>query len=460
MKKFIETLRNIWSIQELRERILLTLGLVLIYRLGTYIALPGLDPNGIAEVNKQGGSGILGLVNIFAGGAFSRASIFALGIMPYISASIAIQLLTMVVPQFQKMQKEGESGRRQLNQWTRILTVAVTLVQASAYVAYLTAVDGAAIVISKSLFTISTMVVLTTGTLFVMWMGEKITDKGLGNGISIIIMVGILARFPGAIIQEVSSRLTSGGLLAFALEAAFLILIVMAVILLVQGTRRIPVQYAKRQVVQSSSSFFGGRATQQSFAGEGSRQYLPIKLNAAGVMPIIFAQAIMFLPATIAQFVPGVNQNNDFIMALSDIRGFWYNALNLILIVAFTFFYTALIVNPTQMSDEMKRSNGFIPGVTPGQKTAEFIDAVVSRITFPGAVFLGIIAIMPSLVMLFGVDQSFALFFGGSSLIIMVGVILDTLQSIDTYLLNKHYDGLSSDECNIIKSMGSIQDSI
>ncbi|MBP6515828.1 MAG: preprotein translocase subunit SecY [Chitinophagales bacterium] len=444
MKKFIETLKNIWSIQELRERILLTLGLVLIYRLGTYIALPGLDPNGIAEVNKQGGSGILGLVNIFAGGAFSRASIFALGIMPYISASIAIQLLTMVVPQFQKMQKEGESGRRQLNQWTRILTVAVTLVQASAYVAYLTAVDGAAIVISKSLFTISTMVVLTTGTLFVMWMGEKITDKGLGNGISIIIMVGILARFPGAIIQEVSSRLTSGGLLAFALEAAFLILIVMAVILLVQGTRRIPVQYAKRQVVQSSSSFFGGRATQQSFAGEGSRQYLPIKLNAAGVMPIIFAQAIMFLPATIAQFVPGVNQNNDFIMALSDIKGFWYNALNLILIVAFTFFYTALIVNPTQMSDEMKRSNGFIPGVTPGQKTAEFIDAVVSRITFPGAVFLGIIAIMPSLVMLFGVDQSFALFFGGSSLIIMVGVILDTLQSIDTYLLNKHYDGLSS----------------
>lgn len=444
MKKFIETLKNIWSIQELRERILLTLGLVLIYRLGTYIALPGLDPNGIGEVNKQGGSGILGLVNIFAGGAFSRASIFALGIMPYISASIAIQLLTMVVPQFQKMQKEGESGRRQLNQWTRILTVAVTLVQASAYVAYLTAVDGAAIVISKSLFTISTMVVLTTGTLFVMWMGEKITDKGLGNGISIIIMVGILARFPGAIIQEVSSRLTSGGLLAFALEAAFLILIVMAVILLVQGTRRIPVQYAKRQVVQSSSSFFGGRATQQSFAGEGSRQYLPIKLNAAGVMPIIFAQAIMFLPATIAQFVPGVNQNNDFIMALSDIKGFWYNALNLILIVAFTFFYTALIVNPTQMSDEMKRSNGFIPGVTPGQKTAEFIDAVVSRITFPGAVFLGIIAIMPSLVMLFGVDQSFALFFGGSSLIIMVGVILDTLQSIDTYLLNKHYDGLSS----------------
>jgi len=402
-----------------------------------------LDPAGIADMKRQGSSGILGLVNIFAGGAFSRASIFALGIMPYISASIAIQLLTMVVPQFQKMQKEGESGRRQLNQWTRILTVAVTLVQGSAYVAYLTAVDGAAIVISKSLFTISTMVVLTTGTLFVMWMGEKITDKGLGNGISIIIMVGILARFPGAIIQEISSRLTSGGLLAFALESAFLIVIIMAVILLVQGTRRIPVQYAKRQVVQSSSSFFGGRATQNQ-AGGGSRQYLPIKLNASGVMPIIFAQAIMFLPATIAQFIPGVNQNNSVIMALSDIRGVWYNSLYLVLIVAFTFFYTALIVNPTQMSDEMKRSNGFIPGVNPGQKTAEFIDAVVSRITFPGAVFLGIIAIMPSIVMLFGVDQSFALFFGGSSLIIMVGVILDTLQAVDTYLLNKHYDGLSS----------------
>jgi len=287
------------------------------------------------------------------------------------------------------------------------------------------------------------MVVLTTGTLFVMWMGEKITDKGLGNGISIIIMVGILARFPGAIIQEISSRLTSGGLLAFALESAFLIVIIMAVILLVQGTRRIPVQYAKRQVVQSSSSFFGGRATQNQ-AGGGSRQYLPIKLNASGVMPIIFAQAIMFLPATIAQFIPGVNQNNSVIMALSDIRGVWYNSLYLVLIVAFTFFYTALIVNPTQMSDEMKRSNGFIPGVNPGQKTAEFIDAVVSRITFPGAVFLGIIAIMPSIVMLFGVDQSFALFFGGSSLIIMVGVILDTLQAVDTYLLNKHYDGLSS----------------
>jgi preprotein translocase subunit SecY len=364
--------------------------------------------------------------------------------MPYISASIAIQLLTMVVPQFQKMQKEGESGRRQLNQWTRLLTVAVTLVQASAYVAYIQSTNGSAIVIAKSLFFVSTMIVLTTGTLFVMWMGEKITDKGLGNGISLLIMVGILARFPGSILQEFTSRLTAGGLLAFALEIAFLIAVVMATILLVQGTRRIPIQYAKRQVQQGTSSSFFGNRQQASVSTGASRQYLPVKLNASGVMPIIFAQAIMFLPATVAQFIPGVGQNNPIVMALGDITGFWYNFLNLLLIVAFTFFYTALIVNPVQMSDELKRSNGFIPGVTPGAKTAEFIDAVVSRITFPGALFLGIIAVLPAFIMLFGVDQSFALFFGGSSLIIMVGVVLDTLQAVETHLLNRHYDGLTS----------------
>lgn len=444
MKKFIDTLKNIWSIQELRERILLTLGLILIYRIGTFIALPGIDPTLIADPKGSNTSGILGLINVFSGGAFSQASIFALGIMPYISASIAIQLLTMVVPQFQKMQKEGESGRRQLNQWTRLLTVAVTLVQASAYVAYIQSTNGGAIVISKSLFFISTMIVLTTGTLFVMWMGEKITDKGLGNGISLLIMVGILARFPGSILQEFTSRLTAGGLLAFALEIAFLIAVVMATILLVQGTRRIPIQYAKRQVQQGTSSSFFGNRQQTAVSTGASRQYLPVKLNASGVMPIIFAQAIMFLPATVAQFIPGVGQNNPIVMALGDITGFWYNFLNLLLIVAFTFFYTALIVNPTQMSDELKRSNGFIPGVTPGAKTAEFIDAVVSRITFPGALFLGIIAVLPAFIMLFGVDQSFALFFGGSSLIIMVGVVLDTLQAIETHLLNRHYDGLTS----------------
>lgn len=432
MKKFISTLQNIWSIEDLRQRILLTLGLIFIFRIGTYIALPGLDPAALANMKAQGGNGILGLVNLFAGGAFSRASIFALGIMPYISASIAVQLLTIVVPQFQKMSKEGESGRRQLNQWTRILTVIVTAFQGFAYVKYLTTQDAAAVVVPAWLFTISTVVVLTTGTLFVMWMGEKITDKGLGNGVSLIIMVGILARFPGAIIQEFTTRASQGNLIAPVIEIAFLIVVVMAVILLVQGTRRIPIQYAKRNVIQ------GGRMMQ---AG-GTRQYLPLKLNASGVMPIIFAQAIMFIPATIAQF-SGM-ENSGVIKAFTDIRGLWYNMFDFVLIVAFTYFYTALIINPTQMADEMKKNGGFIPGVKPGTKTGEFIDSVISRITLPGALFLGVVAIMPSIVMQFSVDQQFALFFGGSSLIIMVGVILDTLQTVETHLLNRHYDGLTS----------------
>jgi preprotein translocase subunit SecY len=429
MKKIITTVQNIWSIEDLRQRILLTVGLIFIFRVGTYIALPGLDPSQLSNMSRQGGNGILGLVNLFAGGAFSRASIFALGIMPYISASIAVQLLTIVVPQFQKMSKEGESGRRQLNQWTRILTVIVTAFQGFAYVRYLNTQDNNAIVIPTWLFTLSTVTVLTTGTLFVMWMGEKITDKGLGNGVSIIIMVGILARFPGAVIQEFSTRASQGNLIAPVIEVAFLIVVVMCVILLVQGTRRIPIQYAKRNIIQ------GGRMMQ---AG-GTRQYLPLKLNASGVMPIIFAQAIMFVPATIAQF-SGMQSLN----VLTDIRGFWYNMLDFILIVAFTYFYTALIINPTQIGDEMKKNGGFIPGVKPGTKTAEFIDSVISRITLPGALFLGLVAIMPSIVMQFNVDQQFALFFGGSSLIIMVGVILDTLQTVETHLLNRHYDGLTS----------------
>ncbi len=432
MKKFITTVQNIWSIEDLRQRILLTLGLVFIFRVGTYIALPGLDPLLLNNMTRQGGNGILGLVNLFAGGAFSRASIFALGIMPYISASIAVQLLTIVVPQFQKMSKEGESGRRQLNQWTRILTVIVTAFQGFAYVRYLNTQDNNAIVIPTWLFTISTVTVLTTGTLFVMWMGEKITDKGLGNGVSIIIMVGILARFPGAVLQEFTTRASSGNLIAPVIEVAFLIVVVMCVILLVQGTRRIPIQYAKRNIIQ------GGRMMQ---AG-GTRQYLPLKLNASGVMPIIFAQAIMFVPATIAQF-SGM-ENSGVIQAFTNIRGFWYNMFDFILIVAFTYFYTALIINPTQIGDEMKKNGGFIPGVKPGTKTAEFIDSVISRITLPGALFLGLVAIMPSIVMQFNVDQQFALFFGGSSLIIMVGVILDTLQTVETHLLNRHYDGLTS----------------
>ena len=434
MKKFFTTLQNIWGIEDLRQRILLTLGLVFIYRVGTYIALPGLDPNALVAMQNAGKSGILGLVNLFAGGAFSRASVFALGIMPYISASIAVQLLTIVVPQFQKMSKEGESGRRQLNQWTRILTVIVTVFQGFAYVQYLEKSTNGAVspLISPYLFTISTVVVLTAGTLFVMWMGERITDKGLGNGVSILIMVGILARFPGAIIQEFTTRATQGNLIAPVIEIAFLIIVVMCVILLVQGTRRIPVQYAKRNIIQ------GGRMMQ---AG-GTRSTLPLKLNASGVMPIIFAQAIMFVPLTMGQMMG--KENTDFFQALTNIRGFWYNLMDFVLIVAFTYFYTALIVNPTQIGDEMKKNGGFIPGVKPGSKTSEFIDSVISRITLPGAIFLGIVAIMPSIVMQFNVDQQFALFFGGSSLIIMVGVILDTLQTIETHLQNRHYDGLIS----------------
>ncbi|MBS1614127.1 MAG: preprotein translocase subunit SecY [Bacteroidetes bacterium] len=434
--KLIQKLREIWSIDELRQRILLTLGLIVVYRLGTYIALPGIDPTKLDQMSSNGSSGILGLVNLFAGGAFNRASIFALGIMPYISASIAIQLLTLAVPSFQKMQKEGESGRRKLNQWTRILTVVVTAAQGWGYAVYLRNTDGGAIVQSLPpvVFWASTLVTLTAGTLFVMWMGEKITDKGIGNGISLIIMVGILARFPIAIAQEFTARLAKGGLIAFVIEMAFLIVVIGACILLVQGTRRIPVQYAKRNIVQ------GGRMMQ---AG-GVRQFLPLKLNAAGVMPIIFAQAIMFLPATIAQFASSGAQNSSILMALSDIKSGWYNLLNFLLIVAFTYFYTALIINPTQIADDLKRNSGFIPGIKPGKNTESFIDAVISRITLPGAIFLGIIAILPAIIMMFGVDQGFAMFFGGSSILIMVGVILDTLQTIETYLLNRHYDGLTS----------------
>ncbi|MES2622646.1 MAG: preprotein translocase subunit SecY [Bacteroidota bacterium] len=434
--KLFQKLKEIWSIEELRQRILLTLGLIVIYRLGTYIVLPGIDPTALENVQSQGSSGILGLVNLFAGGAFARASIFALGIMPYISASIAIQLLTLAIPYFQKLQKEGESGRRELNQYTRLLTIVVTGFQAAGYVVYLRNADASAVIPSLSpiLFTISTVVVLTAGTLFVMWMGEKITDKGIGNGISLIIMIGILARFPGSILEEFLSRMSKGGLIAFVIEMAFLLIVIGACILLIQGTRRIPVQYAKRNIVQ------GGKMMQ---AG-GVRQYLPLKLNASGVMPIIFAQAIMFLPATVAQFIPGFDANSSFLIAFNDIKSVPYNTTYFILIVAFTYFYTALIVNPTQIADDLKRNSGFIPGVKPGKKTEEFIDAVISRITLPGAVFLGIVAILPAIVMIFDVNQGFALFFGGSSILIMVGVVLDTLATIETYLLNRHYDGLTA----------------
>lgn len=433
MKKFIETIKNIWSIEDLRNRILTTLLLVLIYRIGSYIALPGIDANALTDFEKNSNQGILGLVNMFAGGSFSRASIFALGIMPYISASIAIQLLTIAVPYFQKLQKEGESGRKKINQFTRILTVVVTGFQASAYVAYLRNQSGGAIIpeYGTFFFWLSTTIVLTAGTLFVMWLGEKITDKGIGNGTSIIIMMGILARLPQALIAEFSSKVAgSGGPILFLIEIAIFIMITVGLILLVQGTRKIPVNYAKRIV---GNKQYGG-----------VRQFIPLKVNAAGVMPIIFAQAIMFIPATAIGFATSSESASSFIRIFSDHTNGWYNLIYAVLVIVFTYFYTALIFNPTQMADEMKRNNGFIPGVKPGKSTADYIGAVMDRITLPGAFFLAIVGIMPGLAAAFKINSNFATFFGGTSLLIMVGVILDTLQQIESQLLMRHYDGLMS----------------
>jgi len=429
MKRFLQTIRNIWQIEDLRIRIINTIGFILIYRVGSYIALPGLDASQLATLNDQGNSGVFGLINIFAGGAFSRASIFALGIMPYISASIVVQLLGMAVPYFQKLQKEGESGRRKINQITRLLTVGVTFFQATGYIVYLKSL-GAQTLVSPTLFWLSTTVILTAGTIFVMWLGEKITDKGIGNGISLLIMIGIMANLPFALISEFQSRMGdggSGGLVAFIFELAALIAVILVVILLGQGTRKIPVQYAKRIV---GNKQYGG-----------VRQYIPLKVNAAGVMPIIFAQALMFIPATIASFFPD-SAAAQGATAITNPMSFWYNFIFALLILVFTYFYTALIVNPIQMADEMKRNGGFIPGVKPGRKTAEFIDAVMSRITLPGAIFLAFVAIMPTFASLFGVNSQFANFYGGTSLLIMVGVILDTLQQIESHLLMRHYDGL------------------
>jgi len=434
VKKFIETIKNIWSIEDLRNRILTTLLLVLVYRVGSYIVLPGIDANALQQFSEKSNQGILGLFNMFAGGSFSRASIFALGIMPYISASIAIQLLTIAVPYFQKLQKEGESGRKKINQYTRLLTVVVTGFQASAYVAYLKGQSGGAIIpeYGAFLFWLSTTVVLTAGTLFVMWLGEKITDKGIGNGTSLIIMVGILARLPQALIQEFTSKTTEGGggLLVFLIEIAVFIVITIGLILLVQGTRKIPVNYAKRIV---GNKQYGG-----------VRQFIPLKVNAAGVMPIIFAQAIMFIPATAIGFATSSESASGFIRIFSDHTNGYYNLIYAILVVVFTYFYTALIFNPNQMAEEMKRNNGFIPGVKPGKATADYIGAVMDRITLPGAFFLALVGIMPGIAAALRINSNFASFFGGTSLLIMVGVILDTLQQIESQLLMRHYDGLMS----------------
>ena len=426
MKRFITTLKNIWSIEDLRKRILYTLGLVLVYRIGSYVVLPGVDPSQLGALQKQGSEGLMGLLNMFSGGAFSNASVFALGIMPYITASIVIQLFVMVIPRFQKMQREGESGRRKMNQITRWLTVFITAAQAPAYIKNMIyPFDGSA---PGFFFWISSIIILVAGTLFVMWLGERITDNGIGNGISLLIMVGIIARLPFAISAEFASRLNEGGgLVMFLFEIVVWLAVVLLVILLVQGTRRIPVQYAKRIV---GNKQYGG-----------VRQYIPIKVNAAGVMPIIFAQAIMFLPITIMSY--SGNTDSKFAMAFSDYNSFWYNLVFFVLVVVFTFFYTAIAINPNQMADDLKKNGGFIPGVKPGKKTAEYLEGILSKITLPGSIFLGIVAILPAIIRLFGVNTQFAQFFGGTSLLIMVGVILDTLQQIESHLLMRHYDGLT-----------------
>ncbi len=430
MKKLIETFQNIWKIEDLRSRLLTTLLFVLIYRFGSFVVLPGIDPTALSALKAQTSGGLLALLNMFSGGAFANASVFALGIMPYISASIVIQLLTIAVPYFQKLQREGESGRRKMNQYTRYLTVLILVLQSPAYLINLNvqlAQAGSALP-SGFMFSLTSTLILTGGSMFVMWLGERITDKGIGNGISFIILVGIIARFPGAIIQEFALRRDgAGGLVMFLGELIFLLLVIAASIMLVQGTRKIPVQYAKRVV---GNKQYGG-----------VRQYIPLKINAAGVMPIIFAQAIMFIPLTLAGFSHS-ETINSFVGAFMNNTGFWYNFVFALLIIAFTYFYTAITINPTQMADDMKRNNGFIPGVKPGKKTADYLDEIMSRITLPGSIFLAIVAIMPAFASLIGVNQEFSQFFGGTSLLILVGVVLDTLQQIESHLLMRHYDGL------------------
>lgn len=424
MKKFIQTLKNIWSIEELRSKIILTITLIAIYRIGSFIVLPGINPE---DIQTGSSDGILGLIDAFAGGAFNNASILALGIMPYISASIFMQLMTILYPPFAKLQKEGDSGRKKINQYTRYLTVLVAILQASAYVAFLRQTNGAAMIKAyDNYFWISTTILLTSGTLFVMWLAEKITDKGLGNGSSVIIMVGILGRLPQSLFQEWSAKSNrgGGGLLIFVIEIAVLVAIIMGLIVLIQGVRKIPVQYAK-QIVGNRQ--FGG-----------ARQFLPIKVNSAGVMPIIFAQAIMFLPTLLANF----DSTRGMAAIFSDHSNFWYMIIYAVMVIGFTFLYTALIFNPKQIADDLKRNNGFIPGVKPGQPTADYIGSVMDKITLPGACLLALVGILPGFAQRLEVTAGFSTFFGGTSLLIMVGVVLDTLQQIETQLLMRQYDGL------------------
>jgi preprotein translocase subunit SecY len=442
MKRFFSTIKNIFKIEDLRSRILLTLGFILIYRLGAHIVLPGVNPNELSALSKQTSEGVLSLLDMFSGGAFSNASIFALGIMPYISASIVVQLLGIAVPYFQRLQREGESGRKKINQITRFLTIAILLIQAPSYIANLRAQlvhTPGAIVDGGMFFTISSTIILTAGTMFILWLGERITDKGVGNGISLLIMVGIIARLPYALAGECVTRFeqAGGGLLVLLIELVVLFIVFVLAIALVQAVRKIPVQYAKRVV---GNKQYGG-----------VRQYIPLKVNAAGVMPIIFAQALMFLPIMFAGFS---SEGGGFVAAFADYTGFWYNFTFAVLIIVFTYFYTAVTINPRQMAEDMKKNGGFIPGVKPGNKTVEFLDDIMSKITLPGSIFLAIIAILPAFARLLGVNSQFAQFYGGTSLLILVGVILDTLQQIESHLLMRHYDGLT--KSGRIKGRGSV----
>lgn len=431
MKKYIEIIRNCWKIEDLRQRLLITLLFTAIYRFGSFVVLPGIDPNKLAQLQSQTSGGLMSLLDMFSGGAFSNASIFALGIMPYISASIVMQLLAVAVPYFQKMQREGESGRKKINWYTRLLTVGILIFQAPSYLLNLKAQAGQALAsgVNWSIFIICSSVILAAGSMFILWLGERITDKGVGNGISMIIMIGIIARLPQAFVQELGSRftaITGGGLVMFVIEILILYAVVCASLLLVQGTRKIPVQYAKRLV---GNKQYGG-----------ARQYLPLKLFAANVMPIIFAQALMFIPLAIVQYQ---SDNASYIVrSLMDNRSLLYNCVYVTLIIAFTYFYTAITLNAKQMAEDMKRNNGFIPGIKPGKGTAEYIDTVMSRITLPGSLFIAFIAVMPALAGLLNVQQAFSQFFGGTSLLILVGVVIDSIQQIKSHLLMRHYDGL------------------
>jgi preprotein translocase subunit SecY len=439
MKRFFNTLKNIWKIKELRTRILFTLGLIAVYRFGSYVVLPGVDPKALRDAiqNNPNPNDLLGLINVFTGGAFNNASVFALGIMPYITASIIIQLLGFAVPYFQRLQtKEGESGRKKINQITRMLTVFITLVQGGGYLTYVKSLGAVDTSIPDALFWFSNIVTLSTGTVFAMWLGERITDKGIGNGVSLLITVGIIASLPTAFAFELQSQIAKGNLLVLAIELLLFFFAVLATVLIVTGVRKIRIQFAKRMVGRGASNI----------PVAGARDYIPLKVNAAGVMPIIFAQALMFLPATVAQFVGGEDvQASALLRAFNDFTSVPYNILYFILIVVFTYVYTALIVNPQNYAEYLKRQNAFIPGIKPGKPTEEFIDAITSRITLPGSIFLGLISILPAIVSAFGVNTAFAAFFGGTSVLILVGVVLDTLQQIESYLLMRRYDGLTKE---------------